>query len=59
MSDWMLDGGTRAVNGGGEAGNSKATDDTDYSNVAARRLTRCAKIAVLFVSISDAPWQGN
>jgi hypothetical protein len=25
--------GTRAVHGGSEAGNGKATDDTDYSNV--------------------------
>ena len=25
----------------------------------ARRLTRCAKTAVLLVSISDSPWPGN
>ena len=35
------------------------TTPTTATFLTARRLTRCAKIAVLFVSISDAPWQGN
>ena len=52
---------TSASHDGSEAGNGKATDDTDYSNVpggpTARTLRK--KIAVLFVSISDSPWRGN
>jgi hypothetical protein len=60
MTDWMLEAAPAPSTAAAKPVTARQlTTPTTATFLAARRLTRCAKIAVLFVSISDAPWQGN